>query len=194
MTGIWRLRAAVLTLVGAVVVHHGRYAFVSPEHEHELAAAHTYLTWLAPASAVLLFLAVTQLVAYLGRTGDGAAPRLPRARTLWLAGTATLLAVFGAQESLETLFSHGHLPHVADLLGAGGWTAIPFALAAGGLIALLLRGAATVVRWALGRQRRPVRQAPLALLAPRSPVLAAPGSVLARRLAGRGPPALSLSV
>ena len=113
---------------------------------------------------------------------------------LWLAATGSLLGVFGAQESLETLLSHGHLPGLADLVGAGGWTAVPLAVAAGGLIALLLRGAATVLRWALGRRRRPVvRHAPPALLAPRRPLLAARRSVLARRLAGRGPPAVSLS-
>ena len=194
MTGIWRLRAAVLILVGALAVHHGRDAFATPEHEHELAAAHSYLPWLASASAMLLFLAVVQLATYLGREGAGPGPQLPRARTLWLAATGSLLAVFAAQESLEMLLSHGRLPGLADLLGAGGWTAAPLAAAAGALIALLLRGAATVLRWALGRRRRPVvRQAPLALLAPRWPLLAAARSVLARRLASRGPPALSLS-
>ena len=119
---------------------------------------------------------------------------LPRARTLWLAATVSLLGVFGAQESAEWLLSHGRLPELADILGAGGWTAVPLAVAAGALIALLLRGAATVLRWALGRRRRPLgRLAPPAPLVPRRPRLAAARSVLARRLAGRGPPALSSS-
>lgn len=192
MSGIWRLRAAILVLVGVLAVHHGRYAFATAEHEHALVAAHAYLPWLACASAVLSFLVVVQLAVVVGRASGDPEPGLPRVGVLWLAATVSLLGVFGAQESLEMYLAHGHLPELAELLGAGGWTAVPLAVVAGGFIALLLRGAATVVRWALGRRRRTVvRQAPSALLAPRRPRLAAPRSVLARRLAGRGPPALS---
>ncbi|HYI19092.1 MAG TPA: hypothetical protein VD836_10305 [Solirubrobacteraceae bacterium] len=194
MTGIWRLRAAILILVGALVLHHGRYAFATPEHAHEVVAAHAYLPWLAGASAMALFLLVVQLATHFGRAGVGDGIELPRARTLWLAATLSLLGVFGAQESAEWLLSHGRLPELADILGAGGWTAVPLAIVAGALIALLLRGAATVLQWALERRRRPIgRQAAPAPLVPRPPRLAAARSVLARRLAGRGPPALSSS-
>ena len=189
MSGIWRLRAAVLILVGALGVHHGRYAFATAEHEHDFARAHSYLPWLACAAAVLLFLAVVQLAAYLGRGKRNPGIELPRVRTLWPAATCTLLGVFGAQESVESLLSHGHLPELTQLVGGGGWTAVPLAVAAGAVIALLLRGAATVLRWALGRRRAVARQAALVLLAPRRPLLAVARSVLARRLAGRGPPA-----
>jgi len=143
-------------------------------------------------AAVVTFLAIVHLAARLGRV-DGAPPALPRGRALWLSASASLLMVFGAQESLETLLTHGQLPQLAELLAAGGWTAIPFALAAGGAIALLLRGAARVVRWALARTPPQRSRAARAVLTPRSPVLAAPRSVLARRLAGRGPPVLSES-
>ena len=194
MTGIWRLRAAVLILVGALALHHGRYAFATPEHAHDVAAAHAYLPWLAGVSAMALFLLLAQIAAHFGRPGTAAGLELPRPRTLWLAATVSLLGVFGLQESAEWYLSHGHLPDLADVLGAGGWTAVPLAVGAGALIALLLRGAATVLRWALGRRRRPlVRHAPPALLAPRRPRLAAARSVLACRLAGRGPPALPAS-
>ena len=71
MTGIWRLRAAILILVGALALHHGRYAFATPEHEHEVVAAHAYLPWLAGASAMSLFSAVVQLAAHFGRAGVG---------------------------------------------------------------------------------------------------------------------------
>ena len=190
MTVPWRLRAAVLTLIGVLAVHRARFLFAAPEHEHELAGAHVYLTWLTPVAGVLLFLAVVELAAQLGRLDDAAVPRLPRARVLWPAVTVTLLGVFGVQESVETYFSHGHWPEVADLLAGGGWTAVPAALIAGGAIALLLRGAATVVSWALGRSRSRRRSA-LAVAIPDTPSLARRGSVLARRLAGRAPPALS---
>lgn len=193
MTAIWRVRAAVLTLVGAIATHHGRYVFATAEHDHELAGAHAYLTWLAPVSAVLLFFAIVQLAAHLACPPRRADPELPRGRTLWLAASVTLLAAFGVQEGLETIVAEGHLPAVAEILGAGGWTAIPIALAAGGLIALALRGAATIVRWALTRDRRQVRATAQPHPAPRPPVLAAPRSVLARRLAGRGPPAVPVS-
>jgi hypothetical protein len=187
MTGIWRLRAAVLTLVGVLAVHDGRYLFAN---EHELATVHTYFAWLAPAAGALLFLAVAQLAANLSRP-EATAPELPRARALWLAATASLLCVYGAQESLEIVFSYGRVPELADLLGSGGWAAIPLAVAAGGVIAALLRGAATVVRWALTRARHPVGRTPVALDVPCTPALTPRGSVLARRLAGRAPPAVS---
>ena len=190
MTAVWRLRAALLTLVGVLGVHEVRYLFATPRHEHPLAAAHAYLTWLTPLAGVLLFLAIAELAARLARRSEGAA-RLPRGRTLWLASTVALLSVFGLQESLETLFTHGGLPQQADLVGHGGWTVLPAALAAGAAIALLLRGAARLVRWISSSRRSPASgRAPVAAR-PRAVVLAARTSVLARRLAGRAPPALS---
>lgn len=188
MTGIWRLRAAVLTLAGVLAVHDGRYLFATPEHA--LATAHVYLPWLVSAAGMLLFFAVAQLAANLGRPG-GRAPELPRVRTLWLIATMTLLCVFGAQESLETAFAYGRLPELADVLGSGGWAAVPLAVAAGGVIAVLLRSAATVVRWASTRARSPVGRTPVALEVPCAPLLTPRGSVLARCLAGRAPPVLS---
>jgi hypothetical protein len=192
MTWIWRVRAAVLTLIGILVVHQGRYLFATPQHEHELSAAHSYLVWLAPISVVLGLLVFVHLVVVVGRARAGADPQLPGTGGLWLAVTATLLSAFAAQECLEDLLTHGHLPSLAELLGAGGWTAIPVAVAVAGGIALLLRGAAHVVRWALERgRRRAARHTSLAPAAPRPPIFAVPSSILARRLAGRGPPVLS---
>lgn len=178
----------MLILVGGLSVHRGRYAFASPEHEHHLSAAHAYLPWLSAAAAVVLFLAVVHLTTSLGR--GGAPPRLPSGRALWLAASTCLLAVFATQECLETLFAHGHLPGVVELLGGGGWTAVPFAIAAGGVIALLLRGAERVVRWALAfAGSRPLAcHAARAVVSPPRTVLAPPSCVLARRLAGRAPP------
>jgi hypothetical protein len=192
VNGIWRLRAAVLTLAGALGVHQARDLFASPAHERELADVHVYIPWLMPLVGILVFLAIAQLAMRLGRPGSAQEARLPRARILWLAATVALIHVFVLEESLETVLADGHLPAVADLLGAGGWTAIPLAAAAGGGIALLLRGAAKVVRWAIDRRRRPRRRPPMVLV--RLPYLPLPGpqaSVLARRLAGRAPPALS---
>ena len=49
---------------------------------------------------------------HFGRAGVGDSLELPRARTLWLAATASLLGVFGAQESAEWFLAHGHLPEL----------------------------------------------------------------------------------
>lgn len=193
MTGIWRLRAAVLLLAGTLGVHRGRYLFASADHEHHLSAAHAYLPWLTPLAGVLVFLAAAQLTVGLGRA-DGERARLPGGRGLWLGSVACLLTVFLAQESLETLFAHGYLPALGELLADGGWTAVPFAAAAGGAVALVLRGAHSVVSWALRRGSRPAaRVAALPVPPPPCPVLGAPRCVLARRLAGRAPPRASLS-
>lgn len=188
MTLPWRLRAAVLTLAGVLGVHQVRFRFAPVEHEHELAAAHVYLPWLTAAAGALLFLAIVQLAVCVHRRAERA-PRIPRVPVLWLAATATLLCVFGTQESLETLLSHGHLPALAELLGEGGWTAVPTAVAAGALIALLLRGAAGAVAWVLARRPHRPRRAAAAVAIPAAPALAPRGSLLARRLAGRAPPA-----
>ncbi len=183
----WRLRAAVLTLAGVLAVHHGRYRFAPPEHAHALAGVHGYLGWLTPVAGALLFLATVHFAARLADPGRSR-PRLPGVRTLWAAAGAALLTVFGAQECVEHALVDGHLPTFAELLGSGGWTAIPLAALAAGAIALLLRGAAAALRWAVARRRARPRRAPWAPPAPAAPVLPAPRKVLARRLAGRGPP------
>jgi hypothetical protein len=190
MSALWRLRAAVLILVASLAVHEGRYLFATSDHEHGLAGAHAYLAWLIPAAGALLFLAAAHLAVRLPLSEPGPDPALPRLRTLWLVATAALLHVFALQELLETALSHGHLPGPGDLLGGGGWTAIPFAVAAAAAVALLLRGAAGIVRWALVRAARRRRVPACAAHAPATPLPAPRGSVLARRLAGRGPPAL----
>jgi hypothetical protein len=187
VTGPWRGKAAALALAGALGVHHARYALVPPEHLHEYSAAHAYLPWVVPVAGALLFLAAAQL-ALLVRRAEGAAA-LPGVRALWLAATFTLLLAFGAQEVLEGLAAHGQAPGLGELLGEGGWVVLPLAALAGGLIALLLRGAEHVVRWALARRRADRRRAPVAVVRIRVASRRAPRtSELARFLAGRAPP------
>jgi hypothetical protein len=190
VTGIWRFRAAVLTLGGLLLLHQGRYLLAPREHDHELHGVHVYLGWLMPLAAALLFLAIAQLAVTLRRGGRGSGPRLPSAPTLWAAATVTLLTAFGVQETLELTAVHGHLPEVADLLGHGGWQVVPLALTIGGAVALLLRGAARAIAWALRRRPPLARTAGPVARRPRAP-LASRGSVVARNLAGRGPPSLA---
>lgn len=190
MDWIWRLRAAVLTLVGALVVHEGRYLAATPEHRHEMAGVHEYLTWVIAFGGVALFLALAQLAVRLDRRRE-APGRLPGGGTIWLAASTSLLSIFVAQELGEVLLSHGSLPAPAEAFGPGAWVALPLAVACGGAIALLLKGAAAAVRWALSRGRHAPRSSARAARRPHVAVLAPMGSVLARRLAGRAPPALT---
>jgi hypothetical protein len=191
MPRIWQLRAAVLTLVGILAVHHGRFLFASAAHSNELSTAHRYLVWLAPITAVLVLLAVLQVAVHASRLHDQEAEQLPDFGPLWVLLASTLLTAFVAQESLETLFAHGYIPQLAELFGGGGWTAIPLAVASAGGIALLLRGAATVVQWAAARRHRSSRSAAVRVALPALDVLVPTQSLLGRRLASRGPPLLS---
>lgn len=189
MSGMWRLRAAALLLIASLGVHHGRYLFATAEHAHGLAEMHRYLPYAIALTGGLLFLAVAQLALLVRRGGRDGAGVLPRARWLWVLATTCLLSVFTGQECVETLTAHGHLPALGELLGDGGWAAVPLAVIAGAVVALLLKGAEKVVAWALLRSRpRRVRCAVSVLRAGRPLVWSARRSVLARRLAGRGPP------
>ena len=193
MSNGWRIRAALLVLAGTLGVHEARFALVPRHHEHELAEVHRYLTWLIPLIGVLLFLTVVHLAVRLRRPGPGAVPRLPGAPALWLVATTSLLTVFGLQETIETLLTTGAPPGVELLTHDGGWVVLPLAVAAGGALALLLRGAAAVAEWVITRSagvRRRRLVDPLAGSSP-SPILQPRGPVIARFLAGRAPPLLS---
>ncbi len=188
MTGLWRLRAAVLTLVGALIVHQVRYLLAPPEHDHQLVAAHGYFTWLMPLAAALLFVTLAQFAVWIRRAEGGDGHELPSFGALWIGAGFSLLTVFGIQETLEVTAAHGQWPTLTELGGAVGWEVLPFVVAVGGLLALLLRGAAHVAAWASRRHRHQPRPRARAVLGPRPPVVIAPACVLARFLAGRAPP------
>lgn len=190
MTGIWRLRAAVLTLVGAIVVHQARYLLAPPTHDHQLVSAHGYFTWLMPLAAALLFLTLAQFAVWMRRAEGGDADGLPSVGALWVGASVSLLTVFGVQETLEVTAAHGQLPTLTELGAAVGWQVLPLAMAAGGVLALMLRGAAHVAAWAVRRHRHPARPRAQVVLLPRPPVVVSPACVLARFLAGRAPPSL----
>lgn len=191
MTGIWRLRAAVLTLAGAIVVHQARYLLAPPEHDHQLVAAHGYLTWLMPLAAALLFLTLAQFAVWMRRAEGGDPHGLPSFAALWIGASLSLLTVFGVQETLEVTAAHGQWPTATELGAALGWQVLPLVVAVGGVLAVLLRGAAHVVAWAVRRHRHRPRPRGRVVPVPRPPVVIPPACVLARFLAGRAPPALS---
>ena len=184
MSGPWRARAAVLVLIGSLAVHQGRYLAFSRPDDH----AHAYLEWLVPALTALTFVLLAEFAARLALTRPEP-PTLPSRARLWLLATVALLAIFGAQETIEGVAAHGAWPSPLELAADGGWTAAPLALAVGGLVVLLLAGAASIAA-RVARRREPRHRAPRSAARPHLPLLAPPASVLARRLAGRAPPQL----
>jgi prepilin signal peptidase PulO-like enzyme (type II secretory pathway) len=153
-------------------------------------SAHGYLTWLMPLAAALLFLTLAQFAAWMRRAEGGDADELPSVRGLWVGASVSLLTVFGVQETLEVTAAHGQFPTLTELGAALGWQVLPLVVAVGGVLALLLRGAAHVAAWAVRRHRHRARPLAQLVLVPRPPVVVSPACVLARFLAGRAPPSL----
>jgi hypothetical protein len=185
-------RTVALIAGGAFAVHQVRY-LVAYGHDstHRLAAqGHAYLPPLLMLAAVVLALGATAFAARAARALP-AGPRMPRpglART-WRMASGWLVGLYCLQESVEGLFEAGHPAGFAGVFGGGGWLAIPAALALGFLIALALAGADAAL------ESRPAHAArAIAVPAPRLRSLApAPWTqprtnLLARHLAGRGPP------
>lgn len=175
------LRAAALLAAGSLAVHELRYA--AGYGSEGAVSGHGYIAWLAPLVALALAAAFGAWIGRLGR--DGA----HRPTLTWFGASASLLATYVAQETLEALVAGGH----PSLMAHGGWIAAPIAIAVGGLLALMLRGARAADRVAATVARpwsplRGVRVAPLAFLRSATAPVAPRPRVLARRLAGRGPP------
>lgn len=181
----WRLRHALLVLVCALGVHHGRYALVPPGHHDD--GSHGYLAFLTPALAATLLLAAGRFAVRLRRGADAGAPR-PQLLRLWLTTAALLVAAYVAQESVEALLHGGRAHEIFALFGDGAWVVIPLSLIAGALVALALRGAAALADWVAARRSGGVLRAPCSLhrLPPRH--VGVRRSALAYCRAPRGPP------
>src|SRR5215204_7478159 len=184
------LRASALLGLGALAVHELRYLVGYGSETGRMLAAHghSYLA-LATTLAVLLFLVA--LAGFLARVARGGGGRTARARTRRLAPAAAgaLFAIYSVQEFLEGLVASGHPGGFAGVYGNGGWTAVLFAAAIGLVVALLLRGADTVLARVAARRRREFRRARgLAPLRPAFPQVAAKRPGISRNLAGRAPP------
>jgi hypothetical protein len=179
------LRAGALLAAGSLAVHELRY--LAGYGGESAVSGHGYLAWLAPLVALALAAACGVWLARIGRHDARRAPALT-----WLGASASLLLTYVVQETAEGLTAAGH----PGLLAHGGWLAAPIALAVGGLVALGLRGARAADRAAAAAARP---WSPLTARAVAPPVFfrlaAAPVAprprVLARRLAGRGPPLAS---
>ena len=154
------------------------------------AQGHGYLDSLAPWLVLLLGLALGAFLVRVARALAGRADTAPRRSfaALWLLSTASLVAIYAAQELLEGVFAAGHPSGLAGLFGHGGWWSLAAAVVIGAGLAALLRLASAVVASAARLAARPRRtEARAAFVRPRSALLA-PRGVLASAAAGRAPP------
>jgi hypothetical protein len=180
------LRGAGCLSIGLLVVHQLR-VLAGPSSEH-----HAPFSALAVPSLVLLVGALVALAFELAgvRRGRAPTPKCLSIRRAWLMATLALLVLFVAQELLEGLFLHGHVGGLAGVYGLGGWTALPLAIAMGGIVALAVVGMHSALRRAAdtGVSREPTA------LASRAHAAATwrPAGVLARKLASRAPPAATV--
>jgi hypothetical protein len=180
------LRVGATLAAGSLAVHQLR--FLIGFGDDNAVGGHGYLTWLAPLLALALAGACGVWVARVGRS-TGARPRTT---LTWLGASASLVATYAIQETIEGLSSAHH----PGLLAHGGWIALPAALAVGALVALTLRAAhaaddaAAVAAHPWSPLRLAVATPEPSALAVAAPVAPRP-RILARRLAGRGPPLAS---
>ena len=130
------LRLAALLAIGAPALHQLRYLLAFGTSGGVPQESHGYLTDLLPALAVLV---LSVALATLIRGTEGASPaRAPLVRRMAMFSIA-LLAIYACQESLEGLLAAGHPGGPGALLAAGGWIALPLAIAIGALTAMLAR-------------------------------------------------------
>jgi hypothetical protein len=187
-----RVRLAAILALGAFALHQLRYLIAFGDSSSaELAwQGHAYM---ADALPVLGVFVLSALLATLirGRYGAGLRRISLSRRTAIFA--AALLVIYTSQESLEGMLAAGHPGGLAAVLAAGGWLAIPLALALGA-VAALLASALEGVELAIVRRRaaRALHRAPRvqgrAQAARDAKRLLAP---LALGLASRPPPPVS---
>lgn len=184
----WKFRLAALLAVASFAVHQLRFALAfgsgaSRELAHQ---GHAYLSVVAPLLVGLLMLAVAEFAAGLARRRSQR--KVPGLRRLALVSSVSLLGVYCAQELAEGFVATGHPGGLAGVFGGGGWLAIPLSLAAGIVVALLMRGAVAAAA-VVARGGRLRRLAPGALVQVQVP---APGPrprwALLRPAAPRAPP------
>jgi hypothetical protein len=181
---------AALVGVGSLAVHQLRFVLAYGDGSDRALSSqgHAYLAVVGPlvvAAAVLAF------ARFLDRLARGARTSAPRFGRLWAVMSASLVAMYSVQESLEGLLSDEHPGGLAGVLGHGGWLALPLSIAVGLLLALALRGLARadelLPRTASLRAQLPAAppslRASAPLLARREPCLAATSA--------RAPPAAS---
>jgi hypothetical protein len=185
-----RLRFAALLGAGALAVHQLRYLIVYGDRSKLALAAqgHGYFSLVVPAVIALVGLAAVGLAVRL-TTAPSTHESQPAASTarLWMAASALLVLVHFSQETLEGLFADGHPSGLGGTIAHGGWIAVLLSVAIGGIIALLLRGAAAVEQ--SGREAPGTHPGPPLLGLPATGLgIRLPIDPVSRHQAGRGPP------
>jgi hypothetical protein len=182
------LRSATVVAAGAIAVHQLRYLIgYGGDASRALDdQGHAYLDALLP---LLALLGGLTLIATVVAAVAGAPPRsrrgVPVVRALAYAGA--ILAVFGAQETLEGVFAAGHPGGVAALVAHGGLVALPLAAVFGWVVWAALRGLETLERPI--RPSLPPRGRPRRVSVPRPVACAIPAPVAIAGAAGpRAPP------
>jgi hypothetical protein len=179
----------------AFAVHQLRYMLAFGGHAGiELQrTGHSYLHSVVPWLVVLLALVAGGFLRALGRAfaGQTSAARFSLSLTaLWMACSATLVAIFVCQEFLEGLFATGHPGGLAGIFGYGGWWSIPVAVCVGLVVATVLHGGRWLVREVAhrrGRARLIVVARVMRVARPRDAVVVRPAS-LVKGWSVRGPP------
>jgi hypothetical protein len=155
-----RLRLASLLALGAFGLHQLRYLLAYGGDSGRALAEHGH-DYLASALPVVAALALAALLATALRIrlGAGLGDVSWSRRSAFCA--AALLAIYAGQELLEGTLAAGHPTGPAALLSAGGWLALPLALALGTAVALAVRLLEGIeVALSRRRLRRPLRRAP----------------------------------
>jgi hypothetical protein len=191
--GLLAGRGFMLFPAAAFAVHQLRYelGYGSRSGAALSAQGHGYQNSLAPWVVLLLALGLGSFLARLARAAGGRADLGSRRSFagLFLVSWGLLLATYGVQEWLEGVFAVGHPSGLAGVFGHGGWWAIPLSGAAAAVVAALLRLAAAAVDVvARLASARPLVSPPFLGLCPPA-VVPVRTSPLARRSAGRAPPA-----
>jgi hypothetical protein len=155
-------RSAALIAVAVLAVHELRYllSFGVGAHDGAAGQGHTYL---AAALPTVVGFGVAIIAAGLLRAAirAGSSPSIaaPRARALLYA--ASILSVYVVQESAESILSAGETTLLAAAFGAGGWIALPLAVAFGAACAVLDGGLALLeARFAAAASRSQRLRAP----------------------------------
>ncbi len=143
----------------AFAVHQLRYMLAYGGHAGVMLerTGHSYLHSIVPWIMLALALVLGGFLAALGKAfagHDTAARYTGSLLGMWLACSASLIAIFACQEFLEGLLATGHPGGLAGIFGYGGWWAVPVAAVIGLLLAAIMHGALWVLREVAARHVR----------------------------------------
>jgi hypothetical protein len=183
-------RTAALVALGALIVHQLRYAAAYGGDAGTALAAqgHGYLSQVMP---ILVAVALASVAGCLVRSALRGPVGEPRGR-LASAGIFCLaiLATFAVQEAVEGVLFGAHLGGFGAVFGAGGWIAVPLAVAFGAVCAVIEAGL-NRLEWVLSEAVGPARRRRRTARSVRAPrtIFLRRISPLALGLASRPPPA-----